>query len=303
MSERARELLRAAEQAFADGDLQASMRHATEAERLARAAGEADLADRALCSRALVRIELGDGRSEIPTLQRLLLASTDPRNRWSAAFYIAQAYYREDEFPNAISYGRRATELAEDLNERQPRAATANLLGIVALRSCDFDTAEESLQKALAAYSTATGNPATIRIMAAQVRDNLGYVLMCTDRLEAGISSCEQARRELDAVSADHYVYEVLQDLCYGYILDERLERAESCGERALALADRFDDPLVVKNCLFLLGEAAIRRGDTFTARRRLRELTRFYPELAVSDEIIDVFMATDLLQVVNLKG
>ncbi len=47
----------------------------------------------------------------------------------------------------------------------------------------------------------------------------------------------------------------------------------------------------------------AVRRGDTFRARRFLRELTHFYPEVEMNEEIIDVFLATDLTNVVNLRG
>jgi hypothetical protein len=50
------------------------------------------------------------------------------------------------------------------------------------------------------------------------------------------------------------------------------------------------------------LSEIAVRRGDTFRARRLLRELVAHYPEVAANDDIIDVFLATDLTTVVNLR-
>jgi hypothetical protein len=81
------------------------------------------------------------------------------------------------------------------------------------------------------------------------------------------------------------------------------LDRASECGEKALDLAVEFEDDQVAKNCLFLLSEIAVRRGDTFRARRYLRELTAYYPEVGVNEEIIDVFLATDLTSVVNLRG
>ncbi len=300
MSAQARELLRQAEQAFVAGDLRAAIAHADQAERVARAAGDGDLADRAVCNRAAFRIDLGEGHDEIVGLKRLLLSSGDHENQLQAAYYVAQAYYHEDELEQARSYARRAVGLAEGSPDRSRRAACCNLFGILAMKAAEFDDAETSLRQALALYDSVTDLEA---IMAAQVRDNLGYVHMCTDRLASGIGHCEEARRALDELDADHYVYEVLQDLCYGYILDDRLELAEKCGERALDLAFHHDDDVIVKNCLFLLGETAIRRGDTFRARRRLRELTQYYPEVGLSDEIVDVFLATDLLQVVNLKG
>jgi tetratricopeptide (TPR) repeat protein len=137
----------------------------------------------------------------------------------------------------------------------------------------------------------------------AQVRDNLGYVMMCTDRLNEGIELCETAKSELERLGADHYLYETLQDLCYGHLLADNLDRARECGEKALDLAIEFEDDQVAKNCLFLLSETAVRHGDTFRARRYLRELTAYYPEVGISEEIIDVFLSTDLTSVVNLRG
>jgi tetratricopeptide (TPR) repeat protein len=139
--------------------------------------------------------------------------------------------------------------------------------------------------------------------MAAQVEDNLGYVHICNGHLREGLDLCECARRAFEELGARHYVYETLQDLCYGYILDDQLERAERCGERALQLALEFNDELIAKNCLFLLSEIAVRRGDTFRARRYLRELVSHYPDVGLSDDIVEVFLATDLTTVVNLRG
>ena len=139
--------------------------------------------------------------------------------------------------------------------------------------------------------------------MAAQVEDNLGYVMMCTGRIWEGLRRCEKARAEMEDAGAEHHLYEVLQDLCYGYVLAGDLSNAQRCGTRALEAAIEHDDPQIAKNCLFLLSEIAVRRGDTFGARRYLHELTAYYPEAGISEEIIDVFLATDLTTVVNLRG
>jgi hypothetical protein len=127
--------------------------------------------------------------------------------------------------------------------------------------------------------------------------------MMCTDRLDEGIRCCEAARAVLEETGVEHYLYEVLQDLCYGYVLADELDQAFSSGERALELAIEHNDQQIAKNCLFLLSEIAVRRGDTFGARRYLHELTAYYPEAGISEEIIDVFLATDLTTVVNLRG
>lgn len=300
MRDRFDELQQQAEQAFAAGDLQRSLDLFRAAESLARTHGEADLADRAFCNRCAVLIELEAGQEQIPKLKKILLRSQDAKTRYLAAYYTAEALRGDDQFEKALAYARRADELAAELGEGPVRAASANLVGLIAMRSCEFAEAERAFTQALEHYEGADGYH---QIMAAQVTDNLGYVHICSGRLEEGLRLCEAARRAFDGLGARQYVYETLQDLCYGYILDDQLERAEQCGETALHLAIEFNDEPIAKNCLFLLSEIAVRRGDTFRARRFLRELVSHYPEAGVSDDIVEVFLATDLTTVVNLRG
>jgi len=294
------ELLRRAEEVFAASDIHAAIDLAVEAEKLAAGDGATDLADHAFCNRCAFLIEIDRGHEQIPKLKHILLRSGDGMNRWRAAYYTSVAYDHDKEFDKASSYAQRAQELATICAEPAPLAASANLVATLALRSSEFEMAEEAYREAAEHYRNLDGYH---RIMAAQVKDNLGYVLMCLDRLADGLDLCEEARNALETLDANHYLHQTLQDLCYGYLLAEQLERAKVCGERALDLAVDADDALVVKNSLFLLSEIAVRGGDTFGARRYLHDLTAYYPEAGVSEEIIDVFLATDLTTVVNLRG
>jgi len=298
VNERFEELCGRAKLAFTEGDADRSVELYEAAELLADEHGEADLADRAFCYRCSVLIELDRAHGEIPRLKRILLASQDATNRWLAAYSTAVAFDLDDDLERACSYARRALELVPD--DPVQRARAANLNATLALRSSRFDEAETWYGDALEAHRGLDGYDL---INAAQVKDNLGYVLMCTDRVEQGLVLCEEACSSLEAMKVDYGLYEVLQDLCYGYILADRLDAAQECGERAFELAREHDDALVVKNCLFLLSEIAVRRGDAFRARRHLRDLAAYYPEVAVSEEIIDVFLTTDLTTVVNLRG
>jgi tetratricopeptide (TPR) repeat protein len=300
MMERFAELQQRAQDAFAEGDLRGSVELFTRAEELAEAHGVPDLVDRAFCNRCAVLIELEESRDQIPKLKAILLRSRDAKNRYLAAFYTAEAYRTDDDRERALSYARRSVELADELDDPPARAASANLVGNIALRSCNLDEAERAFQTALDCYE---GTGGYHQIMAAQVTDNLGYLKMCSGRLRDGLELCECAKRSFEALDADHYLYETLQDLCYGYTLNDQLDRAESCGERALQLAIEHSDELIAKNCLFLLSEIAVRQGDSFRARRLLRELVAHYPEVGISEEIIDVFLSTDLTTVVNLRG
>ena len=294
------ELLRLGEQAVGADDFERATVVFAEAESVAREMGEIDLADRAFCNRCSILVELDQGADQIPKLKEILLRSGDTRNRFLAAYCTGVAYFIDEDLDRAASYARRATELARDLGDESLEGRSLNLVGTLAARDSRFDEAEEAFQRCLEAHLVDGGYQ---QVMAAQVEDNLGYVMMCTDRLDEGIRRCEDARRVLEEMGAEHFLYEVLQDLCYGYVLAADLESAFSCGSRALELAIEHNDQQIAKNCLFLLSEIAVRRGDTFGARRYLHELTAYYPEAGISEEIIDVFLATDLTTVVNLRG
>ncbi|PWB79178.1 MAG: hypothetical protein C3F15_00140 [Holophagae bacterium] len=300
MTQRCEDLLLRAQAALERGEFDRGYRLAIEAEALAKEAGDQDLADRAFCNACAFAIELDTASGMVPRLKQILLGSGNLRNRFLAAYYTAVAYDLDDDLAKASSYARRAAELAAELPEPELRARSANLAGNLALREAEFDAAESCYEQAMAAHR---GRDGYHRLMEAQEKDNLGYVLLCTDRVSDGLSLCEAAREALEAMGDVHYLPQTLQDLCYGYLLNDNLDLAQRHGERALDLAAAAPDPLVVKNCLFLLSEVAVRRGDSFRARRYLRELTTHYPEVGVSEELIDVFLATDLTTVVNLRG
>jgi tetratricopeptide (TPR) repeat protein len=300
MKTRYDELLSLGEQAVGADEFERAAEIFADAESVARQMGEIDLADRAFCNRCSVLVELDRGADQIPKLKEVLLRSSDTRNRFLAAYCTGVAYYISEDLERAANYARRATGLAHELGDQNLERRSLNLVGTLAARDSRFDEAEEAFRLCLEAHRGVDGYQ---RVMAAQVEDNLGYVMICTDRLEEGIRCCEAARAALEEMEAEHYLYEVLQDLCYGYVLADELDQAFSSGERALELAIEHNDQQIAKNCLFLLSEIAVRRGDTFGARRYLHELTAYYPEAGISEEIIDVFLATDLTTVVNLRG
>ncbi len=300
MRDRYDRLLKLGEQAVGSSDFERAAECFAQAETLARGIGEPDLADRAFCNYCSVLVELDRGTEQIPKLKEILLRSSDTRNRFLAAYCTGVAYYISEDLERAASYARRATALAGELGDATLERRSLNLVGTLAARDSRFDEAEEAFRLCLEAHRGAGGYQ---RVMAAQVEDNLGYVMMCTNRVFEGIRRCEAARAVLEEMGAEHHLFEVLQDLCYGYLLAEDLSNAHRCGTKALELAIEHDDPQIAKNCLFLLSETAVRRGDTFGARRYLHELTAYYPEAGISEEIIDVFLATDLTTVVNLRG
>ncbi len=299
MSDRFDTLLHEAQEAFSSGRLELARDAFERAEQVALESGETDRADLAYCRRCFVLVELGVVRDQAAGLKELFLRSADRANRWSAAYILAVASDVDGALDDARLWAGRALDLARVLTDPGLELRCNNLAGVLALRTARFDEAETAFRRVLDAAEAVELQPDN----AAQVLENLGYTMICTERLSEGLELCEQARGDLERLGAEHLLHETLQDLCYGYILDDRLDAAQRCGERALEFALRFADELIVKNCLFLLSEIAVRRGDAFRARRYLRELTAYYPEVGVSEEIIDVFLQTDLTTVVNLRG
>lgn len=298
--ERYDELLRAAQEAYTEGRFEDSLAAAEEAERLALELGRTDLADRAACNCCPALAELDRLDEQVPRLQRALLRSDEPKTSWMAAYYVAMAFHIADQPEQALAYLRRAMDLADKVGEPASTAATSNLFGNLSLLTGDFKAAEAAYLKTLNTYEGFEGYR---RAMAAQIRDNLGYTHLCTDRIASGIALCDEARALMEEAEVAFLLHEPLQDLCYGYLLADELDAAREHGERGLALALEADDRRVVKNLMFLLAEVAVRCGDPFRARRYLRELAQYYPELEVSEEMIDVLMAVDFTSAVNLRG
>jgi len=294
------ELLHRAQAAYARAGLDEALGLFEQAESLAHEIGDNDLVETAYCQRVFVLNQMGRGEQEIPELKKLFLRSSNQKNRWSAAYNLSDAYCAINDAESARGWAERASHVASEVGDADLRIRSMNTWGRLALQTSHFDDAEAIFSDMLDA------NDAAQRLQPEntnQVIDNLGYTLMCTGRIDDGIALCERAREGFEAVGAEHLLYETLQDLCYGHLLADNLDRARECGERALDLAIEFEDDQVAKNCLFLLSETAVRHGDTFRARRYLRELTAYYPEVGISEEIIDVFLATDLTSVVNLRG
>jgi len=283
------------------GDLAAAEAAFAAAELHAREHGDHPRADRAEVSRRFVSIERGGAEAEIAPLRELFMRNLDAEVRSAAAYALAVAHDDTGDLADATDWAARSSELADQTDDESAVVRSLNLHGVLALRTAVFDDAEVAFRRVLEVLDRR--GHSLDQANAAQARDNLGYVHLCTGRLTEGLDLCEAARAALEDVGANQFLHETLQDLCYGYILDDQLDRAATCGERALELALAQSDQLVVKNCLFLLSEIAVRRGDTFRARRYLRELTAYYPEVGVSEEIIDVFLQTDLTTVVNLRG
>lgn len=294
------ELRAAARDAFLASDLEGAVSIWDGAVAECESAGRDDLRDLAVCLRCAPLLELDRLSGEVAELKRILLRASLAEARSLAAYYISVSFDLTDDLERAHEYARRAVELAGTVTDPAHRANAANLCATLALRRSEFSEAETEYRKARDTFGLVEGYG---ELMSAEAEDNLGYVYLCTDRIDEGVELVERACDRIERSAAEHALHQVLQDLCYGYILQNRLDTAKQVGVRGLELARAYDEPLVVKNLLFLLGEASVRSGDRFQARRYLSELTCYYPDLANSDEMVEVLLGMDLTAVVNLRG
>lgn len=294
--ERYLRLSKLAQAAYAKGRLERALRLFLAAEEEARRSGDQELADRAFCNRCVVLLELDRLESAVGELKTVLMRARDPFTAWMAAYYTAQVYEAEENFSRALAYARRASEIAQALNERRALKGSANLHGVLALRDSRFAEAAERFQVALGLAAEDGDDPINLAI----ARDNLGYCWMCTGRVEEGLALCRDAAAALEAVGSLHLLPEVYQDLCFGALQLGDLAAARSAGERALELAARFGHPTVEKNTLMLLADAAMDDGDEEAADFYLGRLASHYPDFRGMKAFLRAF---NVREVINLKA
>lgn len=271
---------------------------------VATAAGEADLADEALCGWGAAEIELGNGVGVMPELRRILLGSALDHNCWLASYTLARAHELEGQVKKALFYARLSLNHSGYVDRPGLTAGSRNLLGNLLLAEGRETDAATEYRTALRESNSAP--PA----WTATTEVNLGYCLLASafegngfrqHRLREGLRLTYRSLRTLRREQAGPLLVWPHLDLCFAYLEMERLEAARRHGRRALELAERYENWDVVKNCLYLLGQTAVLQSDTEAASQFFSELEqRFYPEQA---GLTTVLMSLDLRQVVNLRA
>lgn len=295
-SDRYLRLTRIAQRAFTRGRLERSLKLFQAAEAEAQRLGDRELCDRAFCNRCVVLAELDRLGSVATELKHVLIRSRDPFTSWMAAYYTSQCYEFENNIARALAYARRASELAGACGERRALLHSANQHGVLALKDSHFAEASERFSEALRLGAEEQHADA---VTLAIVRDNLGYCLMCTGKVQDGVALCADAAAALEASGTRQYLPEVYQDLCYGALQEGRFDDARRAGERALALAREFEHPTVERNTLMLLADAAMDTSDEQAADEYLERLSAHYPDFSGMKAFLRAF---NVREVINLK-
>ena len=274
-----------------------------QAAEVATAAGEADLADEALCGWGTAETELGNGNKVMPELRRILLGSTVDYNCWLASYTLARAHELEGQVKKALFYARLSLQHSAYVGRPGSTAGSRNLLGNLLIAEGREAAAAAEYRMALSESKDA---PPT---WVAGVEGNLGYCIVAGTngqgfrraRVREGLRLLYRSLRTFQRTKADLDAAISHLDVCFAHLELERPRAAKRHGERALELAERHGDSDTVKNCLYLLGQTAMLEGDSERARQFFGELGhRFYPDRA---QLANVLMSLDLRQVVNLRA
>jgi tetratricopeptide (TPR) repeat protein len=293
-TERYLRLTNVAQRAFARGRLDRALSLFSAAEDEAKRLGDRELSDRAFCNRCVVLLELDRLDGAVGELKTVLMRARDPFTAWMAAYYTAQVYKAEGNIPRALAYARRASELAPTSGQERAVAASANEHGTLALLDSHFAEAAERFEQALATEANLD------KLGRAIVRDNLGYCLMCTGRVDEGIALSRDAAADIETIGARQYLAEVYQDLCYGALQQGLFDEARGWGEKALALAREYEHPTVARNTLMLLADAAMDLEDEGAAEGYMQALSEHYPDFRGMKSFLRAFNVRD---VINLKA
>ncbi len=262
----------------------------------AKASGSRVDIDLAMCSRCSAAITLGDYREARGPLRQILMRRSCVESAFLAADNLSRSYELTKEFKKGLFYARVARDHALASGDPIWRASTHNQSGNCLLGDSFFEEAAAEYEQALALV-----HDDRFAFYQAAIQLNLGYCLSVLNDHRRAFQLAFASLRQFRQAKSDHYCAWAHLDLCHAYVQVERPGRARRHGHRALELAERTDDRDLLKNTLFMLGEAERLAGDTAAAYTCFSRLQRtFYPD---QPELGDVMLAFELRQIVNLRA
>lgn len=290
-----RSILSEIRRASAVADYELALEHAERAISWGRRHADRDAKDRGLGNRAQFLIGLGRLDALAGEQRALLMRSSEPVNRYFAAYNLSLLSDREGKTEKGIFYARLALEQAIKSGRNDFTAFAHHQVATQLVVGSHFDQAYDHGLEALRLLPDRAG------LEHAVVHSNVGYCAIVTGRHRRGALHLLIALRILRSRKGQtnlprRYIHLLL---CYAYIELERFDRAYRHGTTALAQADAAHDAEIVKKALYLLGEVAKQTGDIETASALyLRLQQEHYPD---NDRLCDMLMQTETHRLVNL--
>ncbi|MGH9360335.1 MAG: hypothetical protein ACRD2T_00350 [Thermoanaerobaculia bacterium] len=252
-------------------------------------------ADAAQCALAAVVIQLGRGAAELPALRRILLKNADQANCRLAAYNISLHYERVKDYKKSLFYARIALDRSKLLGRADWLASSHNQAGNALL-------GESRIEEATAEYERALEfAPAGHNAIRAGIFGNLGYCRVLERRFAEGYRLLyESLALQRQFGTETHQVINRL-DLCFAHLETGRYRHALRQGRVALRMAERLGQDELLKNALYLVGEAANLGGDLTGAQRTFARLQRdFFPG---NPYLPSFLLAVDVRKLVNLHA
>ena len=278
-----------------EGKLRPSLELLDELLAWARKHGDRPQLDRALCARASVLVELGETSGIKQDLRRVLLGNDDAEVSFLAAYTLSRAYDIETDVEKAVFYARIANRHALAGGSVEQQSSSFNQLGNLMLAQSDFEEAFEYLKKSLALIGPGPSIRRGICL------DNLGYCYTIWGRYGKAFGALFEALRILRKNGARALEANTLLSLAFAYLQMGRFDRALRHGRKSLVMAEECEDHMVVKYCLFVLGEAEKLSGNPLAAREHFLRLEKqFYPE---NPNVSDLLLVLNVQNLINLKA
>lgn len=279
----------------AQGRLEEAIELCLSVQRDAEDAGDQDLADRAFCTRAGLSILRGEGRTDIPALQKVLMRSANVQNRFNAAYQVSHFHYLNGDSQKSLFYARQALRYAEEFGEKEALLCAHNAIGNQLVLDSYFEEAEGSYRRALQFHESGDSMGRAVLLA------NIGYCEVVTGSLGAGYRSLTDSLRMMRRLGSESWQHLPHLGLSYACLEVGRYERARRHAERAYRLAEGAQVSGGVKNALYLLGESEKLCGFSGQAYEHFHELqSRFYPN---NPMVIEVLMAADVRKMINLMA
>lgn len=288
-------LRRRARQAYRLGEFAESLALYDRAWEWARRHGGPDDLDRALCGRASVAIELGNGDGLVSSLREVLMRSANDENCFLAANNLGRAYELKRLPKKAAFYARMAYDRALLVGSREWLASALNLLGNACLAESRTNEAKQQYTAALELI------PRTMETWRALIEQNLGYAHVVDSNLTAGFGLLYRSLRALRRLGALRYTASVHVDLAFGHLEAGRPRLALRHARVAISRAEQDGDRELLKNALYLLGEAANLSNSSHEARQSFSRLQlEFFPN---SGHLPDFLLAVGVRGMVSLRA
>ncbi|MEM7048259.1 MAG: hypothetical protein AAF604_01310 [Acidobacteriota bacterium] len=278
------------------GRLEEALELYEESWQVAQELGERELVDRSFCNRSAVLISLGRGDEVLRSLREILSSSSNTVNRRLAAYNVARIYEIRKDRKKALLYARIARGELVKLESPEPewRASSHNLMGNLLIAESRFEEAAMEYENALSAQADAP------ELRRAMIWGNLGYSYISLGRHFAGFDLLFRSLRVFRRTGAERALMVAHLDLCFAHLEVSRYRHAWRHGHRALELAEKLGDLDVLKNSLYLLGEAANLLGLEADARDCFDRLQRYFPDLPFLTEFL---FAIDVRKMINLRA